>query len=81
MMPYSPLPYLSQHPGFVAFIWMIPFLVVIDVVLRGLALWRAGRNNQPYWFVALLIVNSVGILPFIYLIAFDPTKQPKRKKK
>jgi hypothetical protein len=35
---------------------------------RGMALWRAGRNNQKNWFIALLLINSIGILPIIYLI-------------
>jgi len=81
MMPFSPIPYLSQNPGFAAFMSMIPFLVLIDIILKGLALWRAGRANQPYWFVALLIVNSVGILPLIYLLAFDPMRQETKGKK
>jgi hypothetical protein len=36
---------------------------------KGLALWMAGRRNQPVWFVALLLINSIGILPIIYLLA------------
>lgn len=43
-------------------------LVLWDLVWRGMAMWRAGRNNQKYWFIALLLINSAGILPIIYLI-------------
>jgi hypothetical protein len=32
-----------------------------------LALWHAGRRNQPWWFVILLILNTAGILEIIYL--------------
>lgn len=39
-----------------------------DTIWRGMALWRAGRNNQQGWFIALLLVNSVGILPIIYIL-------------
>jgi len=55
--------------------WLGP-LVILDLVLRGIALWRAGRNGQKWWFVALLLVNSVGILPGIYLLTH---KEAKRK--
>lgn len=43
-------------------------LGIWDLVWRGLALWRAGGNRQQGWFIALLIINSAGILPIIYLL-------------
>lgn len=52
-------------------------LLLWDAVWRGFALWRAGRNNHAFWFVALLVFNTVGILPIIYLLTHrkqtDPT--------
>jgi hypothetical protein len=41
---------------------------VIDLILRGFALWHSARRGQNVWFVFLLIINSVGILPIIYLL-------------
>lgn len=38
-----------------------------DVAWRGFALWKAAKNNQKYWFIPLLLVNSIGLLPIIYL--------------
>lgn len=52
------------HPGFGL---IIPF-VLFDLILRGFALWKSARKNQNVWFIALLLVNSVGILPLIYLV-------------
>lgn len=52
-------------------------LVVLDLVLRGVSLWRSARDGQKGWFIALLILNSIGILPIIYLLFF----QKKNKKK
>lgn len=46
-------------------------IAIWDLVWRGLALWHASRNNQRNWFVALMVVNSVGILPMIYLKFFQ----------
>lgn len=51
-------------------IWL-PCLLLWELVWKGFALWRAGRNNQPNWFVFLLILNTVGILPIIYLKFFQ----------
>lgn len=51
--------------------WLIVLLIVLavwDVVWRGIALWQAARKRHEIWFVALLIINSVGILPIIYLL-------------
>lgn len=50
--------------------WTIVLLVLLawDLVWRGLALWRSARWQQKGWFVALLILNTAGILPIIYLL-------------
>lgn len=50
-------------------------LTVFDLVLKGVALWRASKNHQRNWFIALFLVNSVGILPLIYLNFFQPKKK------
>ncbi len=40
------------------------------VIWKGIALWHAARNKQLVWYIALLIVNTVGILEIVYLIFF-----------
>lgn len=45
-----------------------------EVVWKGIALWRAARNGHQIWFIFLLIVNSVGILPIIYIFFFSKKK-------
>jgi Family of unknown function (DUF5652) len=47
---------------------LIVLITIVDLILRGLALWRSARAGQSGWFVALLIVNTAGILPAIYLL-------------
>ncbi len=34
---------------------------------KAIALWHAGRNGQRWWFVAFLILNTLGILEIVYL--------------
>jgi len=46
--------------------WLL-FLIVWSLFWKGLALWHASRRGQPWWFVILLIVNTVGILEIVYL--------------
>jgi len=60
---------------------MIPFLILFDIILRGLSLWYSARKGQKIWFIALLIVNSLGILPIIYLILNRTKKTTKSTKK
>ena len=43
-------------------------LLIADIILKGFSLWKSARNGQTVWFVALLLINSVGILPIIYLL-------------
>lgn len=43
-------------------------LVLLDTGLKGWAMWRAARMEKKSWFIALLIINSMGILPLIFLL-------------
>jgi methionyl-tRNA synthetase len=48
------------------------YLILIwTMVWKGIALWRCGRNNQLYWFIVILIINTLGILEIIYLYFFQ----------
>lgn len=54
-------------------IFIIP-LILWEIIWKGISLWKAGRNNQLPWFLAILILNTVGILPIIYLKFFQKNK-------
>lgn len=45
-------------------------LVVWSLIWKGIALWHAARNEQRAWFIALLLINTIGILEIIYLLFF-----------
>ena len=51
-------------------IWIIP-LAIWDLVWKAVSMWYAARNGQKGWYIALLIINSVGILPMVYLKFFQ----------
>jgi hypothetical protein len=36
---------------------------------KGWALWLAARRNENIWFIALLLINTLGILEIIYIFA------------
>ena len=46
---------------------IILVLVLWTLFWKGLALWHSGQRGQTWWFVIMLIVNTVGILEIIYL--------------
>jgi hypothetical protein len=51
---------------------MIIFAVFIiwSLIWKGLALWKAARNNQQAWYVIMLVVNTLGILEILYIFVF-----------
>ena len=51
------------------------FLVVaiwflFTIVLKGYALWHSAKLGKVWWFVALLIFNTLGILELVYIVFF-----------
>jgi hypothetical protein len=57
------------------FLRMNSYILIIigiwDLTWKGLALWKASQNKQQNWFVAILIINTIGILPIVYLKFFQ----------
>jgi len=42
------------------------FLSLWALTWKGLALWKAAKNNSKIWFVILLVLNTVGIVEILY---------------
>lgn len=57
-----------------AFMWIIPILAIWEMVWKAIALWKAARNNHTAWYVCLIIFNTIGILPIIYIFGFSKKK-------
>lgn len=57
-------------PLFAGFTTFVLFLIFLDISLKAVALWKAARADQMGWFIALIIFNTIGILPIIYLLFF-----------
>ena len=52
---------LGMHPALFA------LLIIWTLVWKGLSLWRASGLRQKKWFIALLVINTLGILDIFYL--------------
>jgi len=46
--------------------WLLPILAIWTLVWKGLALWTAAGHKSKGWFIALLLINTLGILDLIY---------------
>lgn len=49
---------------------MFIVLSIWALIWKGFALWKAAKNSQRNWFIALLIMNTFGILEIIYIFYF-----------
>lgn len=62
------------------FIWILVPLIFLDVALKGWGMWRAARMGKTIWFIVLFFVNSLGILPAIFLLFTDEEYTKKNMK-
>lgn len=49
-----------------------------------IGMWYSAREKQPVWFIAIGLLNTLGILPILYLFIFKDLKKKQtneRKKK
>ena len=54
-----------NNPHFVA---IIIACAIWELVWKGFALWKAAKNSHWIWFVCIIIFNTVGVLPIVYLL-------------
>ena len=57
-------------------LWIIPILLW-SIPWKGVALWKAARNSHKWWFIILLVVNTLAILEIIYIYAISRKKESK----
>ena len=54
-----------------AILWTIPW--------KGVALWKAAKNNHKKWFVILLVLNTLALLEIVYIFIFAKKKELKEE--
>jgi len=55
-------------------------IMVWSILWKGASLWVSARYANKWWFIALLLLNTVGILDAIYLFVIKKGKWPKEVK-
>lgn len=73
--------YYSSYPWerFVLLPVLVP-AAVWSLIWKGIALYKAARNGQKGWFVALLVINTLGLLEIVYILFFSSVTLPKKKR-
>jgi hypothetical protein len=61
-------------------LWLVP-LVIWDAVWKAIGLWKSAKNNHLVWFIFIFIVNSLGILPIIYILFFQKKRRSVARRK
>jgi len=74
--------------NFILLFLLIKVIIIVsifDAVLKGIALWDAGKNRRLRWFIVLFIFNTAGILPILYLLYIrkktEGKEAPKRRRR
>jgi len=57
--------FFSNYP------WTLLLVAAWTLPWKGIALWKAARNESISWFIALLIINTLGILEIVYIFYFS----------
>ena len=47
--------------------WLFIILVLWTLPWKGVALWKAARLSHNWWFIIMLVINTLGILEIIYI--------------
>ncbi len=61
------------------FIIFMAILIIWTIPWKGVALWKSARNSHKWWFIAMLLVNSLAILEIIYIFGFSKNKEVAKK--
>jgi hypothetical protein len=59
---------LADHP------WAITLIVLWTFPWKGVALWKSARLQQKWWFIALLLFQTLGLLEILYIFVFSKSK-------
>lgn len=55
-------------------IWFYVPIMIWALFWKGCALWFAVKNEKRWWFVALLVLNTFGLLEIIYIFVIAKKK-------
>jgi len=51
--------------------WILLLIILWTLPWKGVALWKSARLKDKWWFIALLVINTLGILEILYIFLFS----------
>lgn len=57
--------------------WVFILIMLWTLPWKGYALWKASKTDHKFWFMALLLINSLAILDILFIFVFS--KMGKKK--
>ena len=57
--------------------YLLILFLLWSLVWSGWALWLAARRGEVAWFVALLVLNTLGLLEIFYIFVIAKQKDVK----
>ena len=61
--------------------WILLLIVIWTVPWKGVALWKAAKLGEKWWFIAILVLNTLAILEILYIFVFSKRKGCLKKLK
>lgn len=58
-----------------AIMGLFVFISLWELYWKGRGCWYAARNKQLGWFIAILVLNTIGLLPILYLGLWQKKKK------
>ncbi len=74
---------VSSYLG-ISSIWALVLLTIIGIwtlIWKGLALWKSAQKKQSIWFIALLVINTMGLFEILYIFIFSKIKIERKENK
>ena len=54
--------------------WITLLIILWVMPWKGLALWKAAKKSEKWWFIILLVVNTLAVLEILYIFIFSKEK-------
>lgn len=69
--------FIADKLGMSVFATITFFIIVVawSMAWKGWALWTAAKRNEKKWFIALLLINTAGLLEIVYLFVLGKNKK------
>ena len=62
------------NANYTTFIVLLVVVSIWALIWKGTAMWKASKRGSKFWFIVLLMFNTLGILPILYHLFTGKTK-------